>query len=259
MKPKILLVDIETQPDLVYTWGVYEQNAIAVKENWQMLSFSAEWLHSGKVTTKGLCDYKGYKPGGTDYDLAIDLWRLLDEADIVVAHNGADFDIKCIKARFIAHGLKPPAPYRVVDTKKELKKVSRFSSNKLDWICKQLDLGKKIEHEGWELWLKCMGGDRAAWARMKKYNRHDVVLLKKLYGVLAPWITQPNAGTYSDVPVCPNPNCGSDQLQLRGFARNKTRIYQRFQCRKCGTWGRAAHSERNKQADVVGLSGGDWK
>ena len=132
---KTLLLDVETQPDLVYAWSVYEANAISVKEHWQLLSFSVEWLHNGKHITKGLCDYKNYKPGCDDYDLVMDLWRLLDEADIVIAHNGMDFDCKAIKARFIAHGLKPPSPYRIVDTKREMKKVARFSSNKLDWIC----------------------------------------------------------------------------------------------------------------------------
>jgi hypothetical protein len=247
-----LYVDIETQPDLVYTWGVYEQNAIAVKEHWQLLSYSAEW-QDGKVITKGLCDYKGYKAGGDDYDLAQDVWSLLDEADIVVAHNGVDFDLKALTARFIAHGMKPPSPYKIVDTKRGLKSVSRFSSNKLDWIGQQLEIGKKIDTGGWNLWLGCMAGDKKSWAKMKKYNRHDVVLLKRLYKLLSPWIRQPNTGAWTSRPSCPNPACGSLKLTARGYARSKTRVYQRYQCSECGTWARSVSSEKGEHASTVAV------
>ena len=241
MEPKILLIDIETQPDLVYTWGVYEQNAISVKQHWQLLSYSAKWL-GGKQTTKGLCDYPEYEPGEEDgdYRLVQEIWQLLDEADIVVAHNGIDFDIKKMNARFIAYGMVPPSPYKVVDTRKGLAQVAGFSSNKLDWICKQLGIGHKLEHEGWQLWLDCMSGDKKAWAKMKKYNAHDVTLLEDLYLTIAPWIRQPNAGVWKEDDVCPNPACGSKHLEHRGVARNKTMTYQRFQCKDCGAWGRAA-------------------
>lgn len=250
--PKILLLDVETQPDLVWTWGVYEQNAIAVKEHWQLLSFSAEWFgRNGTQVTKGLPDFKGYKPGGDDYNLCIAVWRLLDEADVVIAHNGIDFDLKVLNARFIAWGLKPPSPYKTVDTKREMKKVARFSSNKLDWICRQLELGKKLEHEGWEMWAGCMAGDKKAWAKMLRYNRHDVVLLRKLYSTLAPWISQPNAALWGgETPVCPNLACGGTDLMSRGFARSRTRSYRRFVCKKCGSWARAVYSEQ-KHAGVV--------
>lgn len=249
-RPKILFLDIETQPDLVWSWGVYESNALEVAEHWQMLSFSAEW-YEGKKITNGLDDYKGYKPGGDDKKLAEDLWGLLNEADIVVAHNGVSFDIKKINARFIAHDMTPPSPYKVVDTKREVKRVAAFSSNKLDWLSKQLDLGHKMKHEGWPLWRACMLGDRAAWKRMKKYNRHDIVLLKRLYKKLSPWISQPTAGAWIGDEVCPNPACGSENLTKQGLTRTKTRVYQQYKCKDCGSWGRAVKSERDMKATVV--------
>lgn len=250
---KILLIDVETQPDVVYAWSVYESNAIAVREHWQLLSFSAQWYPGGKVVTKGLCDYPGYRAGGSDRKLLGDVWNLLDEADIVVAHNGAHFDIRKINARFIAHGMTPPSPYKIVDTKREVKRVAAFSSNKLDWLSQQLDIGKKLEHEGWPMWQGCMAGDRAMWAKMKKYNTHDINLLRELYTRISPWITQPNAAMWSDVRVCPNPACGKPTLQRRGLARTMTRLYIRFQCSSCGKWGRAVHAEKQRKAEVVGI------
>lgn len=248
-RPKILFLDIETQPDLVWVWGVYEQNAISVKEHWQLLSFSASW-EEGKILTKGLPDYPGYKPGGTDAALVNEVWGLLDEADIVVAHNGADFDLKKLNARFICHGLKPPSPYKVVDTKRAVKRVAAFSSNKLDWLCKQLELGSKLVHEGWQLWFNCMQGDPAAWKKMKRYNQHDVELLKELYYELAPWIVQPTMGNWLSGARCPNPACGSTKLERRGLAHTKTRVYQRFQCKVCGAWSRAVKADKAR-AEII--------
>ena len=243
MEPKILLLDIETKPDLAWVWRVYDSNAIQVHAHWQLLSYSAEWLASGKSVTRGLCDFAGYKPSSNDKALAQDLWHLLDEADIVVAHNGLNFDIRKINARFIAHGMTPPSPYKVVDTRVEASRVAAFSSNKLDWLCRQLEIGHKLEKpDGYQMWLDCIDGDVKAWARMKRYNRHDVVLLKQLYTMLSPWIKQPNANLWSDRSVCPNPACGSKNIQYRGTYLSEARRYRRFQCKDCGKWGHDTHS-----------------
>ena len=237
-KPKILFLDIETAPDLAYVWGVYEQNAIEVKEHWYILSYAARW-GKGPIFCEGLDDVGGKD----DYKLVKRIHALLEEADIVVAHNGVDFDIKKINARLIAQGFTPPAPYKVVDTKREIKKVAAFSSNKLDWLCRQLSLGRKLQHEGFEMWKGCMAGDRKAWKKMKKYNKHDIKLLSELYALISPWIRQPNASMWSP-GRCVNPNCGSTDLESRGFAYTTTRVYPRFQCRSCGKWCRGVASER---------------
>lgn len=251
-KPRVLLLDVETQPDLVWVWRVYEASAIDVKQHWQLLSFSAKWLGTRVHVTKGLPDYRGYKPGGDDRMLVKELWKLLDEADIVVAHNGVDFDLKKITARFIAHGLQPPSPYKIVDTKRTIKQVAGFSSNKLDWLCSQLDLGRKLEHQGWHLWRDCMLGVSSAWKTMLRYNRRDVVLLERLYRTISPYIKQPNAALFHDGETCVNPACGSTDIHVypRLYYAN-TRAYRRMQCRACGKWARATISERRPRAVVT--------
>lgn len=257
MKPKTLFIDIETAPDVVWTWGVYQENAIAVKEHWYVLSFAAKWRGvKGPIIVKGLDDYPKYLGGNsTEKDLLKEIHSLLDEADIVVAHNGADFDVKKLNARFIEHGLTPPSPYKVVDTKRDLTKVARFSSNRLNWLSKQLGTGQKtMEHHDWKLWEGCMKGDTKSWRAMKVYNRHDVVLLQELYEILSPWIEQPNANMWSDRPVCSNPACGSRKLEKRGFSRAKTRLYQRYQCKDCGAWSRDSECVKGKSAKVTPMS-----
>ncbi len=246
---KILILDIETQPDLAWVWSVYDTDAISIHQHWQVLSFSAKWYGTTKFITKGRCHYACKD----DKALLADAWKLLDEADIVVAHNGKNFDIRKLNARFIAHGMTPPSPYKVVDTKCEIKRVAAFSSNKLDWLCKQLEIGHKMEHEGFQLWLDCMAGDKKAWAKMLKYNQHDVELLEQLYEKVRPWIKQPNSafGTIK----CIDPACGSLKMILRKIIRNSTRSYQMYQCADCGKWARATASERDAEsiAKVVGV------
>jgi hypothetical protein len=246
-------LDIETFPDVAYVWGVYDQNAIAIRDHWFMLSFAYRWYKAGRVVCRTLPD-TGATRRGDDRRLAKEVHALMDEADIIVAHNGIDFDVKKINARLIIHGFMPPSPYKVVDTKRVIKQVAGFSSNKLDWLCRQLDLGHKIEHEGFPLWQACgERNDPAAWRKMARYNRHDVTLLGQLYETIAPWIRQPNGALYHGDERCVNPACGSTDIEWRGVSRQITRTYRRFVCRVCGKWGRAVLSERVPKAVVTGL------
>jgi len=240
---KILLIDIETSPIRAYTWGpMWETNLIEVIEQSTILSYSSKWF-GGKIITQGWPDYKGYKAGVKD-DTAIvkDIWNLLDEADIVIAHNGKAFDVKTINARFLVHGLKPTSPYKIIDTKTEIKKYFRLPSNSLDNICDYFGLGRKLEHEGFGLWKKCEAGDQASWKRMMRYNKHDTVLLNSLYELIRPWMrNHPSVAALIEKPdQCPN--CGSKKCQARGWSRTKTRKYRRFQC-ECGAWYQATKSE----------------
>lgn len=245
-KPKILFLDIETLPNLGYTWGLYEQNVIRFTKQSCIATFAAKWS-DGRVFAKALPDYAGYKPYSyDDKALVKDIWKLLDEADIVVAHNGKQFDVKVCQARFIFHGLKPSSPFKVVDTKDAVKKVARFNSNKLDDLGSLLGIGKKIKTD-FDLWEGCIKGDKAAWRQMVTYNKQDVLLLEKLYLTLLPWMSNhPNFGSGMECP-----KCGSDHLQSRGTSRTSTRTYQRYQCQKCGGWSRAVKAEKGDTAKIV--------
>lgn len=239
-KPRILLIDIETLPNQSYTWGKYDQNVIAFKQESCIATFAAKWLDE-PVFAKALPDYKGYKAGSyDDKALVQDLWELVNEADIIIAHNGNSFDIKIIQGRFIFHGLTPPAPFKTVDTKLMVKKVARFNSNKLDDLGELLGEGRKIKTD-FDLWLGCINGDMRSWARMVRYNKQDVILLEHIYKRLLPWSTNhPNVGIGLDGERCPN--CGGTKLQSRGYAVALTRRYKRFQCQQCGSWGRSVTS-----------------
>ena len=234
---KILLIDLETTALKAFSWGPsWETSLIEIIEHTTILSYSAKWL-DGKHITKGWPDYKGYKKGKMDdKEIVKDLWKLLDETEVVIAQNGKAFDIKIMNARFLYHSMIPPSPYKVIDTMTEARKYLRLPSYKLNDMCDYLGIGRKKEHEGFPLWKKCIAGDRKAWKRMLAYNKHDIVLTEQLYLRLRPFISNhPNMNVYEGtIGNCPN--CGSNQLIRRGynFARSHKRI--RYRCKSCGAW-----------------------
>lgn len=238
-KAKILFLDIETLPNIGYAWGKYDQNIIKFTQQTCIATYAAKWLGE-KPFGKSLPNYPGYKAGSyDDKKLVVDIWKLLDEADIVVAHNGDDFDVRVCKARFIYHDLNPPAPFKTVDTKKVASRVGRFNSNSLNDLGSLMGLGEKIKTD-FSLWEGCINGNRKSWKQMLTYNIQDVVLLEKLYLKLRPWTTtHPNLTLFGEAKC---PKCGSVSIQLRGEAITTTKCYQRFQCKDCGGWGRFTKS-----------------
>src|ERR1019366_3081154 len=119
--------------------------------------FAVKWSHEKQVRTYALPDYPGYKRDKeSDKALVKELWRMMNDADIIIAHNGDGFDIKKSNARFIIHGLLPPATYKTIDTLKIARRHFKFGSNKLNDLGVTLGLGKKLPHTGAHLWFGCM-------------------------------------------------------------------------------------------------------
>jgi uncharacterized protein YprB with RNaseH-like and TPR domain len=232
---KVLLFDIETAPNLGYIWGKWEQNVIENVSDWYILSFAYKWLGEKNVKHYSLPDFKPYsKQKENDSELCRKLHELISEADVVVAHNGDEFDLKKANARFLLHGLKPPTPYKTIDTLKVARRHFQFDSNKLDDLAKYLGLGRKLPHTGFHLWKGCMAGDLKSWRTMIKYNMNDVILLEKVYTKLLPWITFPIVRPENG--KCRN--CESRRLQKRGLSAIKAGWRQRYQCQDCGAWSR---------------------
>ncbi len=244
MTPRILTLDIETVPLESYTWGIWEQNVSLdmIKTEWSILSFAAKWLDSKKVIYADTMG-RGVAKVRDDKALVGEIWKLLDAADIVIAQNGARFDIKKINSRLIIHGHGPYSPIRVVDTLSVARKHFGFTSNKLEWQSKYLTDSPKSKHRkypGFELWAECLKDNPQARAELKKYNIQDVISTEKLYLKQRPWISNhPNMGTYAwndEAASCPK--CDSRHLQSRGYAVLQAGVYHRFQCQDCGGWSR---------------------
>lgn len=251
-KSKILIYDIETAPNLSYVWGQYEQNVIEHDRQWYMLCWAAKWLGEKKVYTSSLPDYKLYKKDPeNDKEVVLALWKMLNEADVVIAHNGVSFDNKKTNARLIAHDIKPPSPYKTVDTRLVAKRYFKFNSNRLDDLGDYLGVGRKIQTGGFELWKGCMEGDKKSWKKMLKYNRQDVKLLEEVYLKLRPWITSHPNRALLDEKVKSCPNCASTKLQRRGYMTTRVSKFQRWCCTNCGAWSRSRLAEKIDKPEIV--------
>lgn len=233
---KILLLDIESSPNTAHVWGLWQQNVSInqLMESSYVLCYAAKWYGEKDVIFDSVHQSR-------PKTMLKGIHGLLNDADAVVHYNGTKFDIPTLNKEFLLHSFNPPSPYKQIDLLRVVRSNFRFPSNKLDYVAQRLNLGKKHEHEGHELWVKCMNGDKDAWKRMEKYNIQDVVLLENLYGHLLPWIkSHPNHNLFSDGHVCPN--CSASSLQRRGTAISATGTYQRYQCRSCGTWSQSTKS-----------------
>jgi hypothetical protein len=232
-QPNIVLFDIENAPSLGWFYDLWKEgNIVGTKSEQYFLSFAYKRLGDKKVKSCALPDFKGYRPGSEDdKQLVKELWKLFDEADILIAHNGDQFDIKKANARFAYYNLPPPSPYKTVDTLKVARRYFSFTSNKLDNLGHYLGYGRKMVHTGFNLWKGCMVGDPKAWKTMVAYNKRDVVLLEQIYLHLRPWQqTHPYMGEGCTT-------CASTHLQKRGTETRKGgKEFQRYQCTNCGGW-----------------------
>lgn len=245
--PRILLLDIETAPNVVHVWGLYDQTVglNQIMATGYVMCWAAKWYGEKEVMFASVHDKS------MDEMLA-EIHALLDEADIVVHYNGTKFDIPTLNKEFVKAGMLPPSPYQEVDLLLKARRAFRFPSFKLDHIARELGVGQKVKHAGHDLWVQCMAGDEKAWATMTKYNKNDVVILERVYDRLMPWIkTHPNHGVWAGKPVCPT--CGGTVIS-RGEYRSKTRVYRRFQCKGCGAWSRAAKADKDSGALLVGAA-----
>ena len=237
--PKILLFDIETSPNLAYVWGKYEQNVLAYKREWQLISIAYKWLGEKEITVHSQRTF-------TQKQLVNKLWHIIDKADITIAHNGDEFDTKKAAAKFIEFGLNPPSKVQQIDTCKLAKGSFKFNSNKLDDLGSLLGVGRKIHTGGFDLWLGCMAGKVKSWELMEKYNKQDVALLERVYLKLRPWTkNHPNLSNLSNRPSsCPR--CGSTRLRSRGILSNSTTRYRSWNCWSCGGWCRSRLAEKGE-------------
>lgn len=257
--PVIVTLDIETAPLQSFHWGLTDQNIglEQVQDEWAILSFSWKRLGNPRVGFKHTGG-RGAAHVRDDKALLVELHRVLDEADIVVAQNGKEFDLKKINARMAMHGMRPYSPVRIIDTCLAARRFFGFTSNRLAWLSKHLTAAKKSAHKkfpGFELWLECLKDNPKAWVEMRKYNALDVVATEQLYLRLRPWIEgHPNVATYVEgtKPACPK--CGSTNLLSNGLRTNQFGQYRRLQCQSCGGWahGRVLVNSKPRRSALLG-------
>lgn len=245
---KILILDIETAPIRAYVWGIWNQNVNIemIESDWFCLTWAAKWLFDKKVYSGSLTSKESLKQD--DSRIIKGIWALLNEADIVIAHNADQFDIPKLNSRFIQHKLNPPLPYQTIDTLKHIRKQFGFTSNKLDYVNKLLNLERKQDTGGFKLWEGCYNGNQASLNKMLSYNITDVKILEETYLRIRSWIKpHPNCGLFIlDEGQERCPTCTSNDLVNEGKSYATTaNQFELLRCNNCGATGRKRLSKIN--------------
>ena len=240
-KVKCIVWDVETSPIVAATWDLYPNNGIShdsILEDWYIIC--GAWKELGAKSVKAVA----IKEPKDDYEVVKKLRDVVSAADILVHHNGDKFDLKKLNTRILYHGLEPLPPITMIDTLKVARKEFAFTSNRLDYIANYLAVGSKLPTTS-GLWLEALKGNKKAIKEMLFYCRNDVVILEEVYKKLKPYISNhPNMVLFDDDNFEGCRNCGSKNIQKRGFSYTLTTKKQRYQCLGCFSWGNYSKSEK---------------
>lgn len=251
-KMKILMIDIETTPDVSYTWGRWGVNIgiDQTKETGSMVCFAAKWYGQDEIEF-----YSEWYDG--EEEMVHQAWRLLNEADVVVSFYGSKFDVPHINTSCLRFGFPPPSPFKQIDLKLAVGKQFKFSSNKLEFVSRVLGLEGKEKHEGFPMWDKVMNETRRngkkpysdeveldAKTRFEDYNKRDVFLLDEVYEALLPWIpNHPHRHLYQEGAGCPTCGANATCLIREGYYYTKLSKFKQFQCVACNSRFRSSRRE----------------
>lgn len=233
MKPvKRLFFDIETSPMIVYTWRTGYQLTIPtdnIIQDWKIICISYGWEEDDEVHTLT------WDENLDDKQMLIEFIEIANKADELVAHNGDRFDISKIRTRCIKHRIPMFPNYRTLDTLKKAKSGFKFDSNRLDYIAKYLGVAAKLQHEGFNMWVKCLQGDKEALTDMVKYCEMDIIVLQDVFAVMQNYIKHNmHNGVINGTFKYACPNCGGETPTYLKANITATGTYKRLmQCNNC--------------------------
>lgn len=249
---KVLLFDIETAPAVSYHWSRFGAfiGTDQVIQRPYLITWAAKWLGADEIMSAMLPMYDTYESDPTDdRKIVQDLWKLLDEADIVIAHYGKRFDIPKMNTRFVIHGIKPPSPYKIICTKQMASKFFGFEGNSLNELADHLGVGNKIKTD-FTLWRGCMEKDPKSWSNMLEYNEMDVEVLEKVYLKLRAFDQRhPNVSLYINDDKKRCGCCGSENVvSMESSAYTAISQFEAYRCNDCGFVSRGRINQRSKDS-----------
>ena len=236
---KILFWDTEITPLLLVKFDLKPEYVRPANIVQDFFFISAQWGWAGddKVyDTNILDDPKRFAANHTDdYHVIKTIHDVLNEADIVVAHNGDGFDMPKFLDRCSYHKLKPLKQLQFVDTLKEARRIG-YTSRSLAYLCEHLSLTRKLENDYGAFKLAALG-DKKAIKNIVEYGRGDIPTLKDLYYRLLPFMkSHPNLNLYREDGEQGCPHCGSTHFIKKEKVYLKSGVYQGYMCKetKCG-------------------------
>lgn len=242
-KPKIILWDIETLPDLSEVMKVFPglsaYPGLTLKASISSI-ICVGWkeLDDKRSHCISAWDFKTRwsKDVNDDYAVVKAASEVLRSADCVVTHNGNRFDWKHLQTRLMINGLPPLPKIPHIDTCQVAKRNLLSFNNRLNTLAGFLADEKKMEHEGWELWEKVLNRNRAAMTTMENYCMQDVRVLEKIFKRMRPFIDKIPAWGHFIRHEKSCPNCGCLKLKKDGTRHRKSGIFQRYRCESCYTY-----------------------
>lgn len=227
-KPKILYFDIETTPLLSWVWSTGNQYVTAEQILEESKITSISWVWDDKVKAQHLT----WSREQDDLLMLKRFVEIANTADLIIGHNGENFDVRHINARLSYHNLPQINIACIEDTLKQTRKAFRLPSYKLAYLVKYFKVGKKMDvpMQVWlDVWLK---NDRKQLELMAKRSDSDCLILKKLYNRIKPYVkTKFNHAVYEGRICCPS--CGGN-LKKNGLKVTISGKKQQYQCTQCG-------------------------
>jgi hypothetical protein len=209
---KRLFFDIETSYYLVPTFQFWKVNINPdnILREKKIICIAYKWQYEDKVHVLK------WDENQDDTKLIKDFIQVIKEADELIAHNGDKFDIKELRTRAILTGNLMFPIYRTLDTLKKSRQYFRFPSNKLDYLGKVLNVGRKLDHEGMKLWIDiCEHKNKASLKKMIEYCVQDVAVLEDVYFAMSPYIYHnTNMAVLKGGEKWHCPECASQNVQL---------------------------------------------
>ena len=223
--PRILALDIETSPALVYTFQLRD---VTIGIDWivdpgGILCWSAKWFGEKKIY---YADVRGGKR-----KMLTQIRDLLSESDAVCTYNGNGFDLQKINGELVLQRVNPCPPVTSIDLWQTVNKLG-YVSSKLAFLVKQLGIGEKVKNAGAPLWIGCMNRDKESWRNMREYNIGDTTLLESAHEILMPYIRH-----YPRLYETGCHRCGC--TKTTGPTKFRTTSTYRFplnQCASCKGW-----------------------
>ena len=222
-KPKILIYDIETAPCLGWFWrtGKTSIGAHQIIRPGKIICISYRFSNWPEGKVKNL-RWKSKKRDNrfsipfTDKDMVIKFYDIAEKADILVGHNGDNFDRKTINAR-LAYYRHPTLQHHMTeDTLKQSRLQFNLPSQRLDFLCKYFNIpGKLATSTG--LWQRVVfDGNKSDLNQMVDYCDQDVLILNSLYDRIWPYVKHRlNIGVFNNT-TSSCPQCGSKDRENKG-------------------------------------------
>lgn len=245
-EPKILYYDIETVMGYAkvpfYQLKQYSSylNPDHVQRSVRMVCAAWKWHGDNIIASTSVLTEKREKGDWfDDYHVVKTLHDLMSQADVVIAHNGDNFDWKMLQWRCAVNGLEPPKPNVKIDTLKIARKEFHAESKSLRYLAKKLGVDDKGQSPNW---AKIFEGDEQEIKYCERYCRQDIRTLEGVYEKLRPYASNHanlNA-MLSGVHHHTCPKCGHWDQTKQGYKYTKAGKYQQYKCNPktggCGGW-----------------------